>query len=427
MRLIATETDDSPARLAGQAAAQRLRPGFAMDPYFYRSQVVFRKELDEILYKSWLYAGHVSQIAKPGDYFTYDLGEDSIVVVRDSEKAVHALMNVCRHRGARVCEGPEGSCRTFVCPYHGWVYELDGRLRAARAMQSKSDFDPALYALKRAWCTVFEGLIFVNCDPAAAPFDAALKPIEPALRPYDLPAARVAHRQNYHVEANWKLVLENYLECYHCATAHRAYARLHTLEALGAEVEAVNAKMLDRAERETGVPGIGHEHYQVYGSSPDFGCCASTSRYALYDGFKTGSRGGVPVAPLMGEFKGYDGGAGDFQLGPLAFMLNYPDHCVLYRFTPRGIGSTDMELVWFVRGDAQEGRDYDRDAVVWLWDRTSREDQYIITRNSEGVHSRFFEPGPYHPEHESMCIEFVDWYLSALERIDVARHAMHGT
>ena len=424
MRLIATETDDSPARLAGQAAAQRLRPGFAMDAYFYRSQVVYRKELDEILYKSWLYAGHVSQIAKPGDYFTYDLGEDSIVVVRDSEKAVHALMNVCRHRGARVCEGPEGSCRTFVCPYHGWVYELDGRLRAARAMQSKSDFDPALYALKRARCTVFEGLIFVNCDPAAAPFDAALKPIEPALRPYDLPAARVAHRQNYHVEANWKLVLENYLECYHCATAHRAYARLHTLEALGAEVEAVNAKMLDRAERETGVPGIGREHYQVYGSSPDFGCCASTSRYALYDGFETGSRGGVPVAPLMGEFKGYDGGAGDFQLGPLAFMLNYPDHCVLYRFTPRGIGSTDMELVWFVRGDAQEGRDYDREAVVWLWDRTSREDQYIITRNSEGVHSRFFEPGPYHPEHESMCIEFVDWYLSALERIEVARQAM---
>ena len=424
MRLIATEIDDSPARLADQAAAQRLRPGFTMDAYFYRSQVVYRKELDEILYKSWLYAGHVSQIAKPGDYFTYDLGEDSIVVVRDSEKAVHALMNVCRHRGARVCEGPEGSCRTFVCPYHGWVYELDGRLRAARAMQSKSDFDPALYALKRARCTVFEGLIFVNCDPAAAPFDAALKPIEPALRPYDLPAARVAHRQNYHVEANWKLVLENYLECYHCATAHRAYARLHTLEALGAEVEAVNAKMLDRAERETGVPGIGREHYQVYGSSPDFGCCASTSRYALYDGFETGSRGGVPVAPLMGEFKGYDGGAGDFQLGPLAFMLNYPDHCVLYRFTPRGIGSTDMELVWFVRGDAQEGRDYDREAVVWLWDRTSREDQYIITRNSEGVHSRFFEPGPYHPEHESMCIEFVDWYLSALERIEVARHAM---
>ena len=416
MTLIATELGDSPARLAEKAAAQRLRTGFALDAYFYRSQVVYRRELDEILFKSWLYAGHISQVANPGDYFLFDLGEDSMVVVRDGDGGIHALMNVCRHRGSRFCESPQGSVKTFVCPYHGWVYELDGRLKAARAMQDKADFDPAMYALKRAHCTVYEGMIFVNCDPAAPPFEPALATIEPALRPYGLPTAKVAHRQNYPVAANWKLVLENYLECYHCATAHRAYAKLHTLEALGAKVEALNARMLERAEAETGVDGIGHEHYQAYCSSPDFGCCACTSRYALYDGFKTGSRGGEPVAPLMGEFKGYDGGAGDFQLGPLAFMLNYPDHCVLYRFTPRSLDSTDMELVWFVCGDAEEGRDYDRDAVTWLWDRTTREDQYIITRNSDGVHSRFFEPGPYHPEHESMCIEFVDWYLRAFER-----------
>ena len=421
MTLIATEINDTPARLAEKTAAQRRKPGFAVDAYFYRSQLVYRTELEEILFKSWLYAGHASQVPNTGDYFTYDLGEDSIVVVRDGGGEIHALMNVCRHRGARFCEGPEGSRKTFVCPYHGWVYELDGRLKAARGMQTRADFDPALYAVKRARCTVFEGLIFVNCDPGAPPFAKSLDTIEPALRPYGLPTAKVAHRRNYHVAANWKLALENYLECYHCATAHRAYAKLHTLEAPAAEVEALNADMLARAEAETGVAGIGHEHYQAYCSSPDFGCCAYTSRYALYDGFKTGSRGGEPVAPLMGEFKGYDGGAGDFQLGPLTFMLNYPDHCVLYRFTPRGIDSTDMEVAWFVRGDAEEGRHYDREAVTWLWDRTTREDQYIITRNSEGVHSRFFEPGPYHPEHESMCIEFVDWYLSALERSEANR------
>ena len=416
MNLITTEVNDSPTRLAEETAAQRLRPGFAMNGYFYRSHLVYRKELDEILYKSWLYAGHVSQVAKPGDYFLFDLAEESIVVVRDGDGQIHALMNVCRHRGSRFCEGPHGSAKTFVCPYHGWVYELDGRLKAARGMAAKADFDPARYALKRARCIEFEGLIFINCDPDAAPFQTSLGTIEPALRPYGLPTAKIAHRQLYEVRANWKLVLENYLECYHCATAHRAYAKLHTLEALGAEVERQNARMLECAEERTGVPGITHEHYQAYCSAPDFGCCAYTSRYALYDGFDTGSKGGRPVAPLMGEFKGYDGGAGDFQIGPLAFMLNYPDHCVLYRFTPRDLGSTDMELVWFVRGDAQEGGDYDRDAVTWLWDRTTQEDQYIITRNSEGVHSRFFEPGPYHPEHESMCIEFVDWYLSALER-----------
>ena len=416
MTVVAAEVNDSPARLAEMAAAQRQRPGFAMDAYFYRSQAVYRKELDEILFKSWLYAGHVSQLANAGDYFLYNLAEDSIVVVRDGTGEIHALMNVCRHRGARFCDAPQGSRKTFVCPYHGWVYELDGRLKAARDMQSKADFDTADYALKRAQCTVFEGLIFINCDQQAAPFRPALDTIEPALRPYGLPSAKIAHRQVYEVAANWKLALENYLECYHCATAHRAYAKLHTLEALGPKVEALNAKMLERAEAQTGVRGIAHEHYQVYGGAPEFGCCAYTSRYALYDGFKTGSRGGQPVAPLMGEFKGYDGGAGDFQLGPLAFMLNYPDHCVLYRFTPRGLGNTDMELVWFVRGDAQEGRDYDREQLIWLWDRTSIEDQYIIMRNSEGVHSRFFEPGPYHPQHESLCIEFVGWYLSAMER-----------
>ena len=415
MTLIATEVDDSAQRLAERVAAQRAKPGFALDAYFYRSPRVYRKELDEILYKSWLYAGHVSQIPNPGDYFLFDLGEDSIIVARDRDGAVHALMNVCRHRGARVCEAAQGHCTSFVCPYHGWAYNLDGSLKAARAMEAKPGFEPQRYGLKTAQCTLFEGLIFVNADPQAADFEAALRTIEPALGPYGLPDAKIAHRQVYAVEANWKLVLENYQECYHCATAHRAYAKLHTLEKPDGQVEGINSAMLQRAERQTGVPGITHAHYQAYGASSGFGTCVYTSRYALYDGYRTGSEGGRPVAPLMGRFKGYDGGAGDFQIGPLAFMLNYPDHCVLYRFTPRRLTGTDMELVWFVRGDAEQGRDYDREAVTWLWDRTTREDEYIISRNSAGVHSRFFEPGPYHPEFESLCLDFVGWYLTAME------------
>ena len=416
MVLIATDLDDSAERLAERVAVQRTQPGFALDAYFYRSPRVYRKELEEILYKSWLYAGHVSQVPKPGDYFLYELGEDSIIIARSQDGGVHALVNVCRHRGARVCEAAEGHRTTFVCPYHGWTYNLDGSLKAARAMGAKADFDPARYGLKTARCLVHQGLIFINADPEAADFEAALHTIEPALRPYDLPNAKVAHRQVYPVEANWKLVLENYQECYHCATAHRAYAKLHTIERLECEVRDITTAMLERAERQTGVPGITHAHYQAYGASTGFGTCAYTSRYALYDGYSTGSQGGEPVAPLMGEFKGYDGGAGDFQIGPLAFMLNYPDHCVLYRFTPRGLSDTDMELVWLVRGDAEEGLDYDRDAVTWLWDRTTREDQHIICRNRDGVNSRFFEPGPYHPEFESLCIDFVDWYLTAMER-----------
>lgn len=116
----------------------------------------------------------------------------------------------------------------------------------------------------------------------------------------------------------------------------------------------------------------------------------------------------------MGNFKGFDGGTADIQLGPLTFMLNYPDHCVLYRFTPSGITTTDMEVVWFVKGDAEEGKYYSKEDVIWLWHKTIMEDEYIILRNNAGVNSHFFEPGPYHPEFEFFGIEFIEWYLSVI-------------
>ena len=107
---------------------------------------------------------------------------------------------------------------------------------------------------------------------------------------------------------------------------------------------------------------------------------------------------------------------GDFQFGPLSFMLNYPDHCVLYRFIPRSITQTDMHVIWFVNGDAQEGKDYSTEAVSWLWHHTSQEDEVIIRRNNEGVNSYFFEPGPYQPEFEAICIDFVKWHLEAISQ-----------
>jgi Rieske 2Fe-2S family protein len=256
--------------------------------------------------------------------------------------------------------------------------------------------------------------VFINCDPDAADFLGPLQHLNEPLGAYDLANAKVAHKQTYRVDANWKLVLENYLECYHCATSHRSYARMHTLKDLDHKVADVVQAMLDRTESVTGVKGMGKEHYGIYLGAEAFGCCVYTSRYGLFDGYLTGSEDGQPVAPLMGHIQGYDGGAGDFQMGPLSFMLNYPDHCVLYRFIPRGLTATDMEVVWFVNGDAREGVDYECDKVTWLWHNTTLEDEYIITRNSEGVNSHFFEPGPYHPEFESTLKEFIHWYLATL-------------
>ena len=414
MKFIATDVDDSVAKLAEKLRVAALRPDHAIDSYFYRSHLVYERELRELVFRSWIYAGHVSELQNPGDYLLLEIGEDSLIIVRDDSGEIRALMNICRHRGARVCEHASGNRKTFVCPYHGWVYNTDGSLKAAREMNMRPDFDIATHGLKQARVVEYMGLVFINCDPDAADFLGPLQHLNEPLGAYDLANAKVAHKQTYRVDANWKLVLENYLECYHCATSHRSYARMHTLKDLDHKVADVVQAMLDRTESVTGVKGMGKEHYGIYLGAEAFGCCVYTSRYGLFDGYLTGSEDGQPVAPLMGHIQGYDGGAGDFQMGPLSFMLNYPDHCVLYRFIPRGLTATDMEVVWFVNGDAREGVDYDRDKVTWLWHNTTLEDEYIITRNSEGVNSHFFEPGPYHPEFENTLKEFIHWYLATL-------------
>ncbi len=414
MNTIATEVNDSQQKMTRMAELQKAKPGYAIDPYFYSSQVVYQKELSQLIFRSWIYAGHSSEIPNAGDYLLFEIGEDSIIITRDAQGEVHALMNICRHRGARVCEEAEGNRKTFVCPYHGWVYALDGSLRAAREMDALADFDGSKLGLKKARVEVLMGMIYINCDPQAADFRGPLENIRQLLGAYDLEHAKVAHKETFKVDANWKLCLENYLECYHCATSHRAYARLHTLKDPYEKVSHIVEAMLSRAEEVTAVDGIGTEHRKIFGDAEGFGACVSHGRYGLFDPHQTGSEDGKPVAPLMGHMKGYDGGAGDFQMGPLTSMLNYPDHCVLYRFIPRGLTSTDMQIVWFVNGDAQEGADYDKDKLTWLWRHTTGEDEYIISRNSAGVNSQFFEPGPLHPEFEATLMSFNCWYLDTL-------------
>lgn len=389
----------------------RHRDGHAMERFFFHSGNVYDLERRNILFRSWLLAGHASQLANPGEFLQFEIASEAVIVCRDGGNQIHALLNVCRHRGARVCEQARGCASAFTCPYHGWVYDLDGSLRSAREF---TDIDYSQHGLRHLRVVVFHGLVFVNFDENAADFTPELALLEPSIAGFDLANAKVAASRTYPVAANWKLALENYLECYHCATAHRAYARSHTLKAPDRDVAAINAAMLAGSAAGTGIPGLGVECFHAYTDALTPGGGIDSSRYALYEGFLTGSRDGKPLAPLMGAYRGYDGGAGDFQFGPLGFMLGYPDHCVLYRFVPQAIDRTDMTVIWLVRGDAQEGSDYDLQELTWLWHHTTAEDEYIIQRNAAGVASEFFRPGPYHPEKEALCITFTRWYLQRL-------------
>lgn len=417
MHIFATDLDDSQIKASMMIAAQRGKKGVGLPSYFYKSPVIFEREMNNIILKGWIYAGHTSQLPNPGDFITLDIGEDSVLIVRDhATKEINAIINSCRHRGARVCEEKTGHRKTFVCPYHGWTYNTDGTLRYARDMEALEGFNCDHYPLHKIHVHIFHGLIFVNFDESPNDFKPALDLIEPMVKPYQLDNAKIAESRTYKINANWKFAVENYLECYHCASSHRQFAKGHTIREMNCHVEHLEEAMRARTLEATGQgPEFCKEFWHIFDDATAFGCDVGHDRYALYDGYLTGSEDGQPVAPLLGDMKGYDGGVGDFQIGPLCFMLIYPDHGVLYNFIPRGLHDTDLHMQWFVRADAVEGEDYAKEDVVWLWHHTTLEDEFIITRNAEGALSRFYEPGPLHPEFEDMQGHFLQWLLAAID------------
>lgn len=381
---------------------------YSMSRELYRDPDIYEREIDRIFLKSWLYAGHRSEIPAPGDWFLFEFGEESVIMVHGADGRVRALLNVCRHRGSRVCIERKGCSRNLRCRYHGWTYDLDGKLMSAAHMGES--FDKSDIGLKAIHVEVLDGLIFVNFADQPASFDPVREGLADVLAPYQLGSAKVAHRQSYPIRANWKLAVENYCECYHCAPSHPEYSKGHSLAKPDARTADINAAVMARAA----ACGLSDKRINfVYQDAPGFGADYSYDRYAMWRGHVTGSEDGKPVAPLMGTIRDYDGGATDLQVGPVTFGLMYCDHVVLYRFTPLTPDTADCDITWLVRGDAQEGVDYHKDRLTWLWDVTTHADKDIIERNQQGVNSRYYQPGPL-STMEDYTWKFLSWYMKAI-------------
>jgi phenylpropionate dioxygenase-like ring-hydroxylating dioxygenase large terminal subunit len=385
-------------------------PGFGLQRDFYTDPIVFERDMECIFRRHWHCAGHVGLIPNPGDFFTVDFElEDEVIIARDAAGEIHAFLNVCRHRGARVCSAKTGNNRFFVCPYHAWTYRLDGSLRGARHMPS--GFDVNAHGLRKIHVRAVEGLLFISFAERPLDFDTVADSIRTTCGRYGWASARVAHRCTYELAANWKLAVENYVECYHCAPAHPEYARTHALEQPPERIEQLNARMEERT-RALGVDVLTRNHWQSSAAGSE---TIHTFRYALYDGVATGSEDGSPLAPPMGDFTQSDGGVTSIHVGGSSFLVCYPDYGMIYRFIPRSSQSCEMELLWLVRGDAVEGRDYDLDRLTWLWKVTTNEDKSIIERTAAGVRSHYFKPGPIAPM-EQYELRYISWYLEEIRR-----------
>ena len=366
--------------------------------------------MERVFHRHWHCLAHESIIPNPNDFELFQLGEEQIILTRGQDGTIHALINVCRHRGAQVCTKQRGNAKVFVCPYHAWTYTNDGTLRAARVMQK--DFDRSNHGLKKAHVRVVKGLVFVSFADSPLDFDPVAKAIEDSCGQYGWASAKVAHRETYPIDANWKLAVENYTECYHCGPAHPEYSQTHSLEQSGAKADALNAAMEERT-RALGIEVRVTDRWQ---SSAEGQEAIDVFRYALYEGNSTGSDDGSPLAPLMGRFSDYDGGVTSIHVGGTTFLVCYPDHGMIYRFIPKTAETCEIEVIWLVNGAAIEGEDYDLDRLTWLWKTTTGQDKAIIEHTARGVRSRFFEPGPIAPM-EYNELRYIEWYLGEISRV----------
>jgi phenylpropionate dioxygenase-like ring-hydroxylating dioxygenase large terminal subunit len=388
----------------------RHTPGHALQREFYTDPRIFDADMERILLRHWFCVAHMSDLPHAGDFLVVELGAESVIIVRNRNDEIRSLVNVCRHRGSRICAAKSGKAAAgrFTCPYHAWTYDLNGRLIAAQQMEEP--FDRALHGLKALQVRVVAGLIFTTFAAAPLDFTGAERALVQSARVHGWAQAKVAHRRTYSIQANWKLAVENYMECYHCQPAHAEFSRRHVYARPARLGESLEREGRRRAEALGSViPDID----QYAGAAPKGSELVSLFRSALEEGVESGTPDSRPIGRLMGQFSRHDGNSTYIDIGPVSDFLAYADHGVIYRFIPRSVLQTDMEVIWLVHEEAIEGADYDVERLTWLWHLTSLEDKKIVEQNQAGVNSQFFTPGPYSMQ-EPHPKRFVEWYLREL-------------
>jgi Rieske 2Fe-2S family protein len=325
---------------------------------------IFAKEQETIFSQQWVLVGHQSQIAKAGDYFVQAVAGESLIIVRDKGGRVRGFYNVCRHRGTRLCEEQAGHSSAIQCPYHAWTYGLDGRLIGAPHMDEVQGFDKAGHSLHAVNLASWEGFIFVNLADAPTPLEEWFAPLAEKFAHWNLPNLTSAKRVAYDVRANWKLIFENYSECYHCPGVHPALSKLTPYDS--AENDLCEGPFLG------GFMPIRKGHSLTM----------------------TGNACALPV----GDIK-----SGDhdrvfyYSIFPNMLLSMHPDYVMVHQLWPQSPERTLILCDWFFNPGAFDRNDFRPNDAIEFWDMTNKQDWHVCELSQQGIASRVYQPGPYSP------------------------------
>ncbi len=349
---------------------------------YFNDPAIFSKVREQVFFRTWQYAGHISQLSTPGDYLTLTLLDQDIVVLRNREGLLRAFYNVCQHRGHRLLEG-SGHHRLLVCPYHAWSYDLDGRLQRAPNSEAVSGFHRESICLASVRLEEFLGFVFINLDADALPMDQVYPGVREAIleRCPDIRQRRFAEEFSAREGCNWLVAVENYNECYHCKTAHPDFAK----------------GIID--------PG-------TYGISP-FGDGKVLMHSSL---------------PAQGDDAWYDvsGSTYDsFYLWPATSIQLYPAGVVNhYYWRPLSVDDTRVFRGWFsATGEVDKAL---RHVMEMDRNTTFAEDLVLVRNVQRGIRSRGYRPGPLiiDPaggiDNELSVAHLHKWFREAIDNGDLS-------
>jgi Rieske 2Fe-2S family protein len=350
---------------------------------YFTSPEILAEELERLFASQWLCVGREEQVASPGDFVRLDVAGASVIILRDQQGIVRVFHNVCRHRGTRLCEAHQGQfSETIQCPYHAWTYALDGRLIGAPATNDLEGFRKQDWPLHPVAVAQWEGFLFINLANAPVPFDESHAPLIGRFSRFSLPHLKLGRTIEYDIHANWKLIIENYSECYHCPLVHPTLTK-RTPPTLG-ENDLVEGPFLGG--------------YMIL---------AKDARSMTMSGRVCGVPVGADLPAEDHERVYY------YSIMPNMLLSLHPDYVMFHVLWPVAVDRTRVLCSWLFNPASLSSADFDIEDGVKFWDVTNREDWHVCEMSQAGINSPAYTPGPY-SRRETISAAFDRSYLQAM-------------
>ena len=360
-------TPDEIAAVRKPYRAASLLPGRA-----YHDPDIHEFERGEWFRRDWMVVGREEDAPEPGTYFLANVDDEPLIVVRGRDDILRAFYNVCQHRGTAVVEERCGKAVRFQCPYHAWIYDLDGRLVRAKHTEDLEDFSFEGNGLVPVSLATWQGFVFVSLTTDPPELIGWLGDLVPHLARFDFSLLRVAHEEVYEVDANWKFIGENYSECYHCPGIHPQLNRLTPYDVGG--------------DYAPDGPWQGGWMELVDGAET-----------MAVDGGHRGGRPSIPGITELDERRIYY-----YLLWPTTFLSIHPDYLLVHRLEPSGADHTRITCQWLFEASTIARPDFDPSDAVAFWDLTNRQDWHVCELQQRGTKSRSWTAGRFSNQEPSV-------------------------